>query len=186
LIPGRHNIENAVAAISMVSFMSEDENKIKSAFLNYKGVKRRFEVIYKSDDTLYVDDYAHHPTEIRVTLETLKELHHNKKLIAIFQPHLFSRTKDLAAEFGQSLSLADEVILLPIYPARELPMEGVSSQLILDNVSTLSKSIKSKEEIIDYLKNNQIEILCTLGAGDIDQMVQPILSLLKQNKNEKN
>ena len=152
--------------------------KIKTALSSYKGVKRRFEYQIKTDDLVYIDDYAHHPTELEFSIKSAKELYPNKKITGIFQPHLYTRTRDFVDEFAKSLSLLDELILLDIYPARELPIEGVTSQVVFDKVSCSDKKLLLKGELMEYLENKQVEVLMTLGAGDIDVFVQPIKEML--------
>jgi UDP-N-acetylmuramate--alanine ligase len=187
---GLHNIENAIAAIGVAKYLKIDDDKIKAAVTNFKGVKRRFEYIIapslrsgegrgevEKGEVVMIDDYAHHPEELRALIEGAKNLFPTKKCTVIFQPHLFSRTRDLADGFAEVLSMADETILLPIYPARELPMEGVTSELILNKMTNAKKSIKEKNEILDYLKNSEQQLLITAGAGDIDAMVEPIKNL---------
>ena len=175
---GMHNIENALAAIVVAKHLKIDDEKIKAAVSSFKGVKRRFEYIIKTEELVMVDDYAHHPEELRALINGAKALFPGKKTTVVFQPHLFSRTKDLADGFAEVLSLADETILLPIYPARELPMQGVTSELILHKMTNTHKSIKEKTELLDWIKNNETELLITAGAGDIDTLVQPIKNLL--------
>ena len=177
-VPGYHNVENMLAAISVSRHLGADEDSIKKAVESYRGVRRRFEFIIKRDDLIFIDDYAHHPVEITALLRSVRDLFSGKKLTAVFQPHLFSRTRDFAAEFSESLSLADEVILLDIYPARELPMEGVNSEMLMANISCDRKMISSKGSLIENIKAWQPEVLLTIGAGDIDKLVQPIKSAL--------
>ena len=175
---GMHNIENMVAAITVAHDLKIDNEKIKAAVSSFKGVKRRFEYIVKNDEQVFIDDYAHHPDELRALLTGAKKLFPDKKCTIIFQPHLFSRTKDFANGFAESLSLADEIILLPIYPARELPMEGVNSEMILNKISNANKKVLPKSEITTWIKNNKTELLITAGAGDIDTLVEPIKKIL--------
>ena len=177
-IGGFHNIENAIAAFTIAKELKISNDHIKSALASFKGIKRRFEMIVNTDNVVYIDDYAHHPEEIRVFLESVRELYPNKKITAIFQPHLFSRTKDLAVGFAEQLSIADEVILLDIYPARELPMEGVTSDLIFSKLTSKEKSNIKKEELLSLLKDKKLEVVVTIGAGDIDKLVNPIKELL--------
>ncbi|NVK84995.1 MAG: UDP-N-acetylmuramate--L-alanine ligase [Cytophagia bacterium] len=177
-VPGYHNVENMLAAISVSRHLGANEDSIKQAVESYRGVKRRFEFIIKRDDLVFVDDYAHHPVEITALLRSVRDLFAGKKITAVFQPHLFSRTRDFATEFSESLSLADEVILLDIYPARELPMEGVDSEMLMEGISCEEKMISSKEGLIENIKAWQPEVLLTIGAGDIDKLVQPIKSAL--------
>jgi UDP-N-acetylmuramate--alanine ligase len=178
---GMHNIENMVAAIAVAHQLEIGDEKIKAAVSSFKGVKRRFEYIVKNEEVIYIDDYAHHPDELRALLTGAKRLFPEKKCTIIFQPHLFSRTKDFADGFAETLSLADEIILLPIYPARELPMEGVNSEMVLNKMSSTNKMILSKAEILDWVKNNKTELLITAGAGDIDTLVEPIKKILTNN-----
>ncbi|RYY69757.1 MAG: UDP-N-acetylmuramate--L-alanine ligase, partial [Chitinophagaceae bacterium] len=177
---GMHNIENVIAAIAVAVHLNIEEDKIKKAVSNFAGVKRRFEYVVKSIDRIVIDDYAHHPEELRALIEGARDLFPTKKCTLLFQPHLFSRTKDLADGFAEVLSLADETILLPIYPARELPMPGVSSQLLLDRMTNEKKSIKEKEEVLNWLKENDTELLIISGAGDIDTLVEPIKQIVTE------
>lgn len=171
--PGIHNLENALAAIAVAQQLDVPKKKIKEAFATYLGVKRRFEYIIKTDDFVYIDDYAHHPTEIEMFLRSVKELYPGRKVTAVFQPHLYSRTRDFAEGFSESLSIADEVILLDIYPAREKPIEGVSSEMLLKGITT-EKVLSTKETLLDDLKSRQLDVLVTVGAGDIDTLVSQI------------
>lgn len=181
---GKHNIENAVGAIAIALNIGISADDIKNAIATFKGVKRRFETHIRNENVVYIDDYAHHPRELDATIAAAKELYPNKKLTVVFQPHLFSRTQDLQDEFAQSLSKADELILLDIYPAREKPIEGVTSEIILNKVTAPIKAIVSKENLIDALKaKNNIEVLLTVGAGDIDTKVNDIKQLLTTNNN---
>jgi UDP-N-acetylmuramate--alanine ligase len=177
-IGGMHNVENAVAAITVAHLLGIDAGKIKAAIANFKGIKRRFEYVIKNDQQVYIDDYAHHPEELRALISSAKALFPGKKCTVIFQPHLFTRTRDLADGFAESLSLADEVILLPIYPARELPIEGVNSEMIASKI-TVPVKILPKEAVAEYLNNTTTPLLVTAGAGDIDQLKEPIAHLLK-------
>lgn len=176
---GKHNVENALAAIAVADHLQIDQQKIKDAVSSFKGVKRRFEYVIKTEQFVMIDDYAHHPEELRALINGAMQLFPGKKCTIIFQPHLFSRTKDLADGFAEALSIADETILLPIYPARELPMAGVSSNLILDKMRGEHNRILSKEELSKWVSENRIELLITAGAGDIDMLVEPIKSLLE-------
>lgn len=179
-VPGLHNVENAVGAISASLSIGCDNDQIINGIETYKGVKRRFEYIIKSDDLVYVDDYAHHPEEIISLLESIKMLYSDKKMTVVFQPHLFSRTRDFAMDFSDSLSIADEVILLDIYPARESPIDGVNSEMLLENIDVEHKEVCSKENLVGLLESRELEVLLTVGAGDIDTMVQPIKKALKK------
>jgi UDP-N-acetylmuramate--alanine ligase len=176
-VPGFHNVENATVAIAIALDLGLTTEQIRLGIESYTGVKRRFEYIIKSENIVFVDDYAHHPVEIDSFLTSLKALYPNKKVTAIFQPHLFSRTRDFVDGFAESLNLADEVILLDIYPARELPIPGISSDIILDKI-TGNKRLMSKEELIDTLHTMELEVVATVGAGDIDKLVAPIKKLL--------
>ena len=175
---GLHNIENAVAAIAVAKYLKIEDDKIKSAVASFAGVKRRFEYVIKNEDLIMIDDYAHHPEELRALISSAKELFPQKKCSIVFQPHLYSRTKDHADGFAEVLGMADETILLPIYPARELPVPGVSSQLIADKIISSKKSVKEKDELLQWIKENKIELLITSGAGDIDTLVEPIKKIL--------
>lgn len=190
---GQHNIENMIAAITVAHYLKIDEDKIKKAVADFKGVKRRFEYIVKQsfaagntlDGTVMVDDYAHHPEELRALILGAKKLFSQKKCTVVFQPHLYSRTKDLADGFAETLSLADEVILLPIYPARELPIAGVESEMILHKMSIENKKVLSKEALLEWVKDYKTGLLITAGAGDIDTLVQPIKEILIKKDNNK-
>ena len=176
---GIHNIENALAAIATAVLLDIPEDKIRKALADFRGVKRRFEYIVRNEKQIYIDDYAHHPEELRALISGAKALFAGKKCTVIFQPHLYSRTRDLAEGFAESLDLADEVILMPIYPARELPIEGVGSEMILDKMKLKNKSIMAGEELPGWIKENNIELIITAGAGDIDKMVEPIKNMLE-------
>lgn len=177
-MPGRHNIENALAAIAVAFRLNIDPEKVKDALNTFRGVKRRFEYHLISNNCTFIDDYAHHPEELRAAISSVRELYIDKKITGVFQPHLFTRTRDFADGFAQSLSLLDALILLEIYPAREKPIKGVDAQMILDKVVIKDKQICSKAELLSVLKKREPEVLLTLGAGDIDQLVQPIKNLL--------
>ncbi len=181
-IPGFHNIENALAAISVALHVGLTPEEIRSGLASYLGVKRRFEVVYQDETKVYIDDYAHHPEEIRAFLSSVRAIYPGKKITAVFQPHLFTRTRDFAEGFSESLSLADEVILLDIYPARELPITGVQSEMLLDNITSAKKGMKSKEELLSYLDQLQPEVLVTIGAGDIDRLVSPISNWMQHGR----
>jgi UDP-N-acetylmuramate--alanine ligase len=180
-LPGSHNVENSVAAVAAARIVGVKEEKIREALASFKGVKRRFEYQIKNDKLVFIDDYAHHPEELRACILSVRELYPNKKLTGVFQPHLFTRTRDFADGFAQSLSLLDEVILLDIYPAREQPIAGVNSQMLLDRISSKSKMLCSKQELVSELKKRKLEVLLTVGAGDIDMMVEPIKNALSNN-----
>ena len=178
---GRHNIENTVAAIAIARYLDIDETKIKNAVSSFKGVKRRFEYVLKNSRHILIDDYAHHPEELRALITSAKELYPGKKCTIVFQPHLYSRTRDLADGFAEVLAIADEVILLPIYPARELPVEGVNSEMILNKMDKQQKMVLSKTSLLELLKKNETELLITAGAGDIDLLLAEIKSILVNN-----
>lgn len=173
-MPGIHNVENAVAAASIALQMGVSEEKLRSGLATFAGVKRRFEYILKTDDLVYIDDYAHHPTELEASITSARQLYPDKKIKGVFQPHLYSRTRDFAEGFARSLSLLDEVVLLDIYPARELPIEGVTSQLIFDKITIDNKTLCTKQQLLSVINNTPTQVLLTLGAGDIDQLVQPL------------
>lgn len=176
--PGLLNVENAVAAIAMVSLLYIHSEDIKKAMETFLGVKRRFEYHIKTEDLIFIDDYGHHPEELRYTIQSVKELFPGKKITGIFQPHLFSRTRDFMDDFAHSLNMLDELILLEIYPAREMPIPGVSSEVLLRKVSISSKHYCMKSNLIQLLKSMPSpEILITMGAGDIDTLVEPIKEL---------
>ena len=176
--PGIHNVENAIAAYVVAKQLNLDSSQIIQALASYKGVKRRFETHIKTNNLVYIDDYAHHPSELAMCIKSVKELYPSKKITGIFQPHLYSRTRDFVDGFAESLSLLDELILLDIYPARELPIAGITSQLIADKATIANKCVVKKEQLLTYLSSKKIEVLLTLGAGDIDVFVQPIKELL--------
>ncbi|NNC85084.1 MAG: UDP-N-acetylmuramate--L-alanine ligase, partial [Bacteroidia bacterium] len=177
-LPGRHNIENAIASVAISQNMGMEQEKIQEALKTYKGVKRRFDVRFDTDKVTYIDDYAHHPTELDAIIQSVKELYPAYELMGIFQPHLFSRTQDFADDFAQSLSQLDELVLLDIYPAREEPIPGVDSQMLLDKISLKNKDLVPKDEVLEKIRESKPRVLLTLGAGDIDQLVMPIEDLL--------
>jgi len=152
---------------------------IKSALGSFKGVKRRFEYIIKNDRQVFIDDYAHHPEELKASIRSVKKLYPNRKLTAIFQPHLYTRTRDFADGFAEALDLVDELLILDIYPARELPIEGVNADMILGRMKIKNKRRLEKQEAIDIVRNEKPELLLTVGAGDIDQLVQPLKHALQ-------
>jgi UDP-N-acetylmuramate--alanine ligase len=177
-LPGRHNIENAVAACAAALENGVDPSSLKEGLETYRGVQRRFEFHLRGEVT-YIDDYAHHPEEIRAALLSVKELFPEKRITGIFQPHLYSRTRDFAAGFAESLEILDRLYLLDIYPAREEPIPGVTSSIIFDKVKITDKHLLGKEAVISAIRTGRPEVLITLGAGDIDQLVQPLKTLLK-------
>lgn len=178
-LPGLHNVENALAAIEIALLLGIPADKIIRALAGFKGVKRRFEYIVKSTSHIYIDDYAHHPEELRACIQAVKTLFPDKKLTTVFQPHLYTRTRDFADGFAEVLSLTDELIMLDIYPARELPIAGVSSEMILDKVSIADKKKLGKQEVLDLVEAEKPELLLTVGAGDIDTLVKPLKNILE-------
>ncbi len=179
-VPGFHNIENAIAAAVAAYHCGVGFSAIAHALESFRGVKRRFEYIVKSERVVYVDDYAHHPTEISAFLTSMKSMYPGKKLTVVFQPHLYSRTRDFASGFSKSLSLADELLLMDIYPARELPIPGVDADMILREVTSPVKKRCQKDDLLTELEQMDIEVLTTMGAGDIDTLVEPIQKMLKE------
>ena len=179
-VPGFHNMENAIAASIVALEYGVTEQQLREALASFKGVKRRFEFIVKKPNLVYIDDYAHHPTEIEAFLKSLRAMYAGKKLTVVFQPHLFTRTRDFADGFAKSLSIADEVLMLDIYPARELPLDGVTSEIIFKNVTSPVKMMSSKSSLVSMLEKMNIEVLATVGAGDIDTCVKPIKELLNK------
>jgi UDP-N-acetylmuramate--alanine ligase len=176
---GLHNIENAIAAITVAKYLSIDYDKIRAAIADFKGVKRRFEYIIKNEKHILIDDYAHHPQELKALISGVRSLFADRKIVLVFQPHLFSRTNDLADEFAESLDMADEVILLPIYPARELPMEGVTSEMLLTRMKLKQKQILEKTEMLNWMDKNKPALVVMAGAGDIDALVVSVKELLQ-------
>lgn len=185
-IGGLHNVENALPAIAVAHILQINDAKIKNAVADFKGVKRRFEYVIApgESDVVFVDDYAHHPEELRALINGARSLFEKQKLVLVFQPHLFTRTRDLADGFAEVLDLADEVILLPIYPARELPIEGVNSEMILNRMKLMHKQVMSKDELKAGIKElvsgntNQGVVFITAGAGDIDAMLNELKELI--------
>lgn len=178
-LPGTHNVANALSAMVVAYKLGLTIDQISEGINSFKGVKRRFET-HCDSDYIYIDDYAHHPEEIKVTIEAVRKLYPTKKLTVVFQPHLYSRTNDFYKEFSKELSFSDEVILLDIYPARELPIDGVDSNLILNNISsTINKKLLTSDQLLESLSQNKRELLLTLGAGNIDKLITPIRSIYK-------
>ena len=190
---GMHNVENVIAAIGVAHYIGIEDEKIKKAVDEFKGVKRRFEYIIKNTTGdlgrfVFIDDYAHHPEELKALINGAKTLFNGMKCTVIFQLHLYTRTRDFADGFAESLGLADEVLLLPIYPARELPIEGVNSEMILNKMSIEKKQVITKEELLNYIENNYMpalknksgHVLITAGAGDIDALVEPIKNIVER------
>jgi UDP-N-acetylmuramate--alanine ligase len=169
-LPGKHNLMNALMALAMAKTYGLTTENIVSALRSFNGIKRR----------VYIDDYAHHPTEINAVHQAVRELYPTQKVLAIFQPHLFSRTKDFADDFAKSLAAFDEIILLEIYPARELPMEGITSSWLLDKIDNSSKKLVSKQELIQTILDTDATVIVTIGAGDIGEMVTTIKTALNE------
>lgn len=179
-LPGKHNLTNALMALAMAKTFGTSNEDIAAALKSFKGIKRRFSYQIKESNLVYIDDYAHHPTEIDAVFQAVSELYPNQKVLAIFQPHLFSRTKDFADGFAKSLSQFDEVLLLDIYPARELPIEGITSSWLLDKMKGNNKKVVSKSDLITEILKSEATIIVTIGAGDIGEIV-PSIKLALQN-----
>ena len=182
-IPIRINIENSVAAIALAWLNGVTKEEIRTAIASYSGIYRRFNLVFRSEQTIFMDDYAHHPKELKASILSIKELFPEKKITGIFQPHLYSRTRDFASDFAEALSLLDELILLDIYPAREEPIEGISSEMIFRNVKLDNKTLCSRENLLSLLKDKHPEVLVTFGAGDIDKLVPLIKKQLMEQTN---
>jgi len=183
-VPVKINIENSVAAMAIGWLNGVSTDELRVGISSYSGVYRRFNIIYKSDKVVFMDDYAHHPNELKASIKSIRELYGNKKITGIFQPHLYSRTRDFASDFAEALSLLDELILLDIYPARELPIDGVDANVIFKDVKLENKTMCTKENLLALLENKHPEVLVTFGAGDIDKMVPLIKNQLKKNRSE--
>jgi UDP-N-acetylmuramate--alanine ligase len=179
-MPGMHNVLNATAAFLAAYHAGVNIDSIKASLRSFGGVKRRFEYIYKTPQLVYVDDYAHHPTELEALLKAIRSVFPGKKVATVFQPHLFTRTRDFMQEFAQSLALTDELLLMEIYPARELPIKGITSNVLLDLVPTKNKKVVSKEELLKELAKLDFDVVVTAGAGDIDRFIQPIKLLCEE------
>ena len=177
-LPGRHNLMNALMALAMAKTFGTSSEAIAKALASFKGIRRRFSYQIKTPNLVYIDDYAHHPTEINAVHQAVRELYPNQKVLAIFQPHLFSRTKDFADDFAKSLSQFDEVVLLDIYPARELPMEGITSQWLMNKMTNEDKKLVSKDDLIPTIVASDSRIIVTIGAGDLGEMVPSIKKAL--------
>lgn len=184
-VPARINVENSVAAMALAWLNGVSTDELRTGISSFSGIYRRFNVIYKSEDVLFMDDYAHHPSELRASIASIRDLYPDRKITGIFQPHLYSRTRDFAADFAKELSLLDDLILLNIYPARELPIEGITSEVILSEVKLENKVLCSDENLLSLLKEKTLDVLVTFGAGDIDKMVPKIKEQLKLTTNEK-
>ena len=177
-LPGRHNLMNAMMALAMAKTFGSPTKTIAKAMASFKGVQRRFSYQIKTDELVYIDDYAHHPTEINAVHQAVRELYPSQKVLAIFQPHLYSRTKDFANDFAKSLSQFDELILLDIYPARELPMEGITSSWLLTKIENNNKKLVSKKDLVSAILKSDAKIIVTIGAGDIGELVPKIKEAL--------
>ena len=173
-LPGRHNLMNALMAIAMANLFGTPTDAIAKAIASFKGIKRRFSYQVKTAAKVYIDDYAHHPTEINAVFQAVRELYPNQKVLAVFQPHLFSRTRDFADDFAKSLSSFDEVVLLDIYPARELPMEGINSQWLMNKITNANKKLVLKDTLIPVILASDATVIVTIGAGDIGELVPSI------------
>ena len=178
--PGRHNVENATVAIAVALYLGVSEEKIKDALTDFLGVRRRFNR-WDFDQKVYIDDYAHHPTELDAITGSLKDMFPGKKVLGVFQPHLFSRTRDFMDEFAMSLSQFDALILLDIYPARELPIDGISSEALLEKINLEEKEVASLQEALERIKTKEFDVLVTVGAGSVDTLVKPIKNWLNEN-----
>ncbi|MDI1356271.1 MAG: UDP-N-acetylmuramate--L-alanine ligase [bacterium] len=179
-LPGLHNVENSIAAVAICQQLGISGNIIRNALRSFIGVKRRFDYRVKTQDVIYVDDYAHHPEELNATIGSLKQLYPGKKVTGIFQPHLFSRTRDFADEFAKSLDLLDECILLEIYPAREKPIDGITSGWLLEKMTLNNRKLMTKAEVLEEIASNPKEVIVTMGAGDIDSLIEPIEKILNR------
>jgi UDP-N-acetylmuramate--alanine ligase len=182
-LPGRHNLMNALTALAMAHSQGVNPEVIKKALASFLGIRRRFSYQIKTDDLVYIDDYAHHPTEINAVHQAVRELYPNEKVLAVFQPHLFSRTRDFADDFAKSLSQFDEVLLMDIYPARELPMKGIDSEWLLSKMTLEQKTRVNHQTLVETIANSDAKIILTLGAGDIGMLVPQIKSRLNQKQN---
>lgn len=178
-VPVDINIENAVAAMAIARLNGVADDDMRRAMASFKGAKRRFEFWVKRDDRVMIDDYAHHPDELKASIRSVRALYPGRKLTVIFQPHLYSRTRDFAPQFAEALSMADQVILLDIYPARELPIPGVTSQLIFDRITCRDKELCLREKLLERIKECNFDILLTMGAGDIDRLLPEIASIVE-------
>jgi UDP-N-acetylmuramate--alanine ligase len=179
-LPGRHNVENATAAIAVALQLGVSEDAIRAALLSFRGIRRRFEFLYRDGHSAYVDDYAHHPSELEAAIGAARQLFPGQRITGVFQPHLYSRTRDFADGFAAALDQLDDILLMPIYPARELPIAGVDAQLIMSKMTNPSKRLADKAVLLDLIRHNRPEILLTLGAGDIDNFREPIKLYFEQ------
>lgn len=174
LFPGRHNLENAMASMACAHIMGMDAKKLKALLPEFTGIRRRFEYVHRGAKHVYIDDYAHHPAEITACIQAVRDLYPDKYVLGIFQPHLYTRTRDFAMEFAESLNLLDEPVLIPLYPAREEPIPGISSELILQKLKGEHRSVMARDEVVAYVQRKKPDVLLTMGAGDIDQLVESL------------
>ncbi len=179
-VTGRINVENCIGAVAMMWVAGYSEEGLKEGMATFKGLRRRFDIRHVDDNVIYIDDYAHHPSELRAAISSIRELFPNKHITALFQPHLYTRTRDFAEGFSEELSKVDKVILLPIYPAREEPIEGVSSDMILRGITIAEKCLIEKNDVVKFLQDKDLEVIVTFGAGDIDTLCGSIDLLLKE------
>ena len=179
-VPVKVNIENAVAAIASAQLCGVAPDEIRAAMRTFGGAKRRFDFLLKTPNLVFIDDYAHHPNELTASIQSIRQLYPDKKVTGVFQPHLYTRTRDFVDEFAQSLSLLDDVVLLDIYPAREEPIPGVTSEIIFDKITSKEKVLLKKSELLPFLKNKELEVLVTLGAGDIERLLPEIKEMLEK------
>ncbi len=181
-LPGKHNLMNALMALAMAKTFGLPNEDIASALYSFQGIKRRFSYQIKTESLVYIDDYAHHPTEINAVHQAVRELYPNQKVLAIFQPHLFSRTQDFADDFAKSLALFDEIIVLDIYPARELPIAGINAQWLVDKINNSHKKCVSKETVLPAILTSDATVIVTIGAGDIGELVPEIKKALHETR----
>ncbi|HIY76341.1 MAG TPA: UDP-N-acetylmuramate--L-alanine ligase [Candidatus Sphingobacterium stercorigallinarum] len=181
-IPGVHNVENAVATVTVAKLLGVSAEKIAAALADFQGVKRRFEYVIRTESTVFIDDYAHHPEELKAFFASVRQLFPDKKLTAIFQPHLFTRTRDFAEDFAEALALVDDLLLMEIYPAREEPIEGVDSKWLSGLIALEAKRVLSPEQILETVRREQPELLVTVGAGSIDRLVEPLKNILSHDQ----
>jgi UDP-N-acetylmuramate--alanine ligase len=177
-VPVQINVENAVGAMALATLAGVQSEELRAGMKSFKGIKRRFDMQIQNERLVYIDDYAHHPEELRASIKSVRSLYPMRRICGVFQPHLYSRTRDFAAGFAEVLSMLDEVILLDIYPARELPIEGITSDIIFQNITIENKSCATMENLLEILKSRELDVLVTFGAGDIGALVPKIKTLL--------
>jgi UDP-N-acetylmuramate--alanine ligase len=177
-LPGRHNVLNTVAALAVCLEIGADTDRLKAGLEAFRGIARRFDFVIRTQEVVLIDDYAHHPTELNAAITAARELYPDRKLTGVFQPHLYSRTRDFADDFALALNKLDEPLLLPIYPAREEPIDGVTSQMLLDRMTNPRARLLDKSSLLDYVRETRPETLLVMGAGDIDQLVTPLAEVL--------